>query len=430
MKISPARVAAFDVLLKIEKEHTFSSVLLPAAESPLSQQDIGLCHELVLGSIRKQLYLDRVIAVLSNERRIDVEVKVALRLAIYQLRFLDRIPPHSAVNDSVALVHRGGKSSARAFVNALLRRLLREYIEIGFKDDFDRLSTETSHPLWLLKKWSEDFGLEAAQRLAAANNITPPPAFRLIDPDPGLENEVLSLAGRSEFVTGCLVAYKANRRLTELSQSGKIYFQDEASQMVASSICIRQGQRTLDVCASPGGKTSIISHASRNKGSSVFAGDISERRLRLLTETCGRNRADVRGIVQYDAQLALPFEAQAFDQVLVDAPCSGTGTIRHNPELRYFVTLDEICRSSDKQLRILLSASEMVRPGGYLIYSTCSLEREENEEVCDRFVREVVNFTLAIPSLPRRFVTSDGYARTWPDRDDMDGFFVARFRRN
>lgn len=429
MKISPARTAAFDVLLGIEKERAFSSVLLPAFEEPLSPQDRGLCHQLVLGTLRNQIYLDRLIAVLSKGRRIDIEVRIALRLAIYQLKFLDRIPAHSAVNESVNLVHRAKKSSARPFVNAILRRLLRETVELVFTDILDRTSVETSHPRWLLEKWTTDLGVEEARSLAKANNEEPQAAFRLLSTDPRSREDVLKFAHESESVPGCYLANGNEQSLVQLANENAVYFQDEGSQMVARSVQVESGHRILDVCASPGGKTGLIAQKAREKGAIVFAGDITKRRVELLSENLSRQAIAVDGIIRFDAVDRLPFDGLSFDSVLVDAPCSGTGTIRHNPELRYLIAPEDFDRFAGKQLSILISASELVRPGGQLIYSTCSLEREENEAVCERFLADVDGFLIAEPLVPRRFITTERFGRTRPDRDGMDGFFIAAFCR-
>ena len=220
------------------------------------------------------------------------------------------------------------------------------------------------------------------------------------------------------------------QELIELADRNRNYFQDEGSQMVAHSINVDRGHRILDVCASPGGKTGIVSHKADRSRAFVIAGDITRRRVDLLSANLKRQNASLNGLVQFDAANGLPFTAQTFDSVLVDAPCSGTGTIRHNPELPYLIDAGVFTRFSDKQLSILKSASEMVRPGGTLIYSTCSLEREENEDVCVRFLSKDRGFSLVEPRVPRPFITSDGFARTRPDRDGMDGFFIAAFRRN
>jgi 16S rRNA (cytosine967-C5)-methyltransferase len=427
MKISPSRAAAFDILMRIEKERAFSSVLLPLAEASLSPADRALCHELVLGSLRKQIYLDRLISARAPGRKLDPAVLVALRLALYQIKFLDRIPHHSAINESVELVQRAKKSSAKAFVNGVLRGLLRENTEPVYADDLDRLSVETSHPIWLLNRWIKQFGREWAIDIAAANDQQPSVSFRLLSSDPDLAAGVGEWSTPSEYVAGCYIARGPDRRSVELSAEGKIYLQDEASQLVASTIDLDSGDRFLDVCASPGGKTGLV--ARNNPHATVIAGDVTGPRIELLKQNCERQKVKIEGIVRYDAVRSLPFETGSFDQVLVDAPCSGTGTIRHNPEIRYFLNEDDLAAYADKQLAILVSASEMVRPGGSITYSTCSLEFEENEGVAGRFLDQNRDFEVRACDLSKRFITNEGFARTWPHRDNMDGFFIASFRR-
>ena len=427
MKISPSRSAAFDILMRIEMDKAFSSVLLPFAEESLSPADRSLCHELVLGTLRNQIYLDRLISAKAPGRKLDPAVLVALRLAIYQIRFLDRIPHHSAVNESVNLVHRAKKSSAKAFVNGVLRSLIRENTEPSYADEPDRVSVETSHPQWLIDRWAAQFGRESAVLIAAANNRKPPTAFRLLSDEPGLKAEVERFARNSEYVDGCYISTGPDSRVLEMSSEGKIYLQDEASQLVASTIKLGNGDRFLDVCASPGGKTGLVSR--NNTAASVIAGDVTGSRIELLKQNCERQGISVGGIVRYDAARRLPFEMGSFNQVMVDAPCSGTGTIRHNPEIRYFLREVDLSTFAEKQLAILISASEMVRPGGFITYSTCSLEFEENECVAGRFLEQSRSFEVQPTLLAKKFVTKEGFARTWPHRDNMDGFFIARFRR-
>jgi 16S rRNA (cytosine967-C5)-methyltransferase len=428
MKVAPARAAAFDVLYQIDVNRALSSVLLPAAEASLSKQDKALCHEIVLGTLRRQLYLDRVIAALTKGKSIDPEVRIALRLALYQIKFLDRIPAHTAVNESVNLVARARKSSAKAFVNGVLRSFLRGQPEISFYDDIERLSVETSHPRWLIEKWAADHGVEKAGALARSNNQPPQAAFRFTGTI--REIEPAMSARQSDYVRGCFIADPSAGSLSDLANEGLVYMQDEASQMVASLINVGEGESLLDVCSSPGGKMAIIAeNASANAGA-LIAGDITQRRVRLLKDTLARRNTSVTGIVRYDAARTLPFEPGFFDHVFVDAPCSGTGTIRHNPEIRYFVEPDSFAAFSNKQLEILVSASQVLRPGGSLIYSTCSIEPEENEGVIERFLASNDGFSPEKSRVPERFLTAAGFGRTWPDRDNMDGFFVAELRRN
>ncbi|MFN0278417.1 MAG: 16S rRNA (cytosine(967)-C(5))-methyltransferase RsmB [Pyrinomonadaceae bacterium] len=423
MKISPARVGAFNVLLRIETERAFSSILLPLYEKNLSSSDRSLCHELTLGTLRRQIYLDRLIDFCSSEKKLDAAVRVALRLGVYQLLFLDKIPEYSAVSESVNLVQLSKKTSAKGFVNAVLRRIAKEKPEPVSSDEIDRISVETSHPRWLVEKWIGDFGFEETVRLAAANNQISSHAFRLIDKDFQFD------ARRSEFVDGCYLTARIGNDLILAAERGEIYFQDEGSQMTAASVQVSKNGSVLDVCAAPGGKTGMI--ALRNKADLKLcvAGDLHWKRVVNLSDNCRKQGVEEVKVVQYNAENPLPFADESFVSVLVDAPCSGTGTIRHNPEIRYSLTPTDIAELPLKQLRIIANASKMVMRGGSLIYSTCSLETEENESIGEKFLNENTDFRIVEPNVPERFITDKGFARTFPDRDNMDGFFIAEFRR-
>ena len=424
MSISPARVAAFDILLRIERERAFSSVLLPLFEERLSPVDRSLCHELVLGSLRRQMKLDATIDALAGKRKMDTEVRVALRIGIFQLQHLDRVPPRAAINESVDLVKRARKTSASGFVNAILRRATRESIDPTYVDELDRISIETSHPRWLIERWTDRMGIVEAQELAASNDQSPKLAFRVLRDDPELD-AFLGSAHPSSAVAGCYLLERSSPSVRQLAGENRIYIQDEASQMVAHAITPPPGGGFLDVCAAPGGKTGLFT--ALNTPALAVAGDLHSARVRLLSDNCQRQGVEVQ-IVQDDAS-KLPFAPGSFDTVLVDAPCTGTGTIRHNPEIRYFLQPHDIDELSSKQRAILTEASKAVRTGGTLLYSTCSLELEEGELVAKTFLLEHPDFESIPPEVPQRFLTNDGFARTWPHRDDMDGFFIAAFRR-
>lgn len=424
MKISPARVAAFDILKRIETERAFSSVLLPEYEASLSPKDRSLCHQLTLGVLRKQIYLDRIIDHFAGGKKIDVAVRVILRLGLFQLNFLDKVPDHSAVDESVNLVQQAKKSSAKGFVNAILRRSLREPFLSEYSDDIDRLSVETSHPRWLIEKWIAQFGAENAGAIAAANNQQPKMAFRLTAKSPqGLKFEGVQ---RSEIVESAFVVNRLTPEIADAAARGDIYFQDEGSQLVAQAVELPDGASFLDVCSAPGSKVSQIATRAKDL---IVAGDLYEKRVRFLKENCANQGADNVRIVQYDAEFALPFADESFDVVLVDAPCSGTGTIRHNPEIRYALAPGDFDELSRKQRRIMANASKLVKKGGSLIYSTCSLEIEENEAVAEDVLSGNGDFEKVRPSVPERFLRNDRYARTMPHRDEVDGFFIAAFNR-
>jgi len=419
MKISPARVAAFQILTRIETEKAFSSALLPVYEENLEVKDRGLCHEITLGVLRKQIYLDRIIENLTNGKKLDTAIKIILRIALYQLNFLDKIPAHAAINDAVNLTQKAKKTSAKGFVNAVLRKFTREKIELEFNDEIEKISVETSHPRWLIEKWTKDFGLEETANLAESNNETPRMSFRF--------TAKTTEAIKKSFENKNLENEKSYLR--ELAENGKIYFQDEGSQIVGSSVDLKEGESFLDVCAAPGSKTTQIRNSKFKIQSLNVAGDLHWQRVKILQENCLRQGVKNVDVLQYDAENSLPFADESFDVVLLDAPCSGTGTIRHNPEIRYFLEEKDFAELSRKQLAILENASKLVKCGGRIIYSTCSLEKEENEAVIDEFLSRNANFRRSKPFVDERFLTQNGFARTFPQRDHMDGFFIAMFEK-
>ena len=427
MKISPARRAALEILNRMDDDRAFSSVLLPRFEEALDDNDRGLCHELVLGVLRRRMYLDRVIEHYAGPKKLDTAVRNALRLGAYQIIFLDKVPTYSAINESVNLVQAARKTSAKGLVNAVLRRVSEKVPTLEFEDDVERISVETSHPRWLIEKWVDDFGQADAAVIAAANNTIPRVAFRRSSSEPTSD---LSAYQSGAIVDGAYIASSIDAPLRRLADDNKIYFHDEASQLVASVVLRTEGKRILDVCAAPGGKTTLIAgNVGHISGGLIVAGDLHDSRVELLRSTCVRQGVGFVQVLRYNAEVSLPFADESFDTVLVDAPCSGTGTIRHNPEIRYFLDPTDFDALAAKQRTILKNASKLVRAGGSLIYSTCSIQPEENESVAAGFMQESPGFISRKPDVPDRLVTSDGFARTFPDRDGTDGFFIAEFQR-
>ena len=433
--VSPARLAAFQILRRVD-EGAYASILLASQAEDLKPVDRALCHELVMGVLRRRLWLDRLIEHYSSRTvgSLDQGVAISLRLGLYQLRFLTRVPAAAAVNESVKLVRYARLRSAEGFVNAVLRRAAREpdVDPAANATGVSRIAIETSHPEWLIQRWIDAFGADEAEAFAAANNLAPPVAFRIVHS--ANESDVLErLRDAGATVTPSRIATGASRvtnggsLLHELSQSGHIYIQDEASQLVPQILDAQLGQRVLDVCSAPGGKTTQIAGASEDLR--VIAGDLHEHRLRTVRAAAGLQRIQNIHCVVLNAERPLPFPEASFDRVLVDAPCSGTGTLRHNPEIRWRISAESIRVLGSGQIRILLNASQMVRPGGRLVYSTCSVEPEENEAVISAFLSNEDSFAPIELSGNPDLVTPEGYIRTWPHRDDTDGFFIAAFER-
>jgi len=292
MKISPARLASFEILDKIEKEKAFSSVLLPLYEEKLEARDRALCHRLTLGVLRKKIYLDRVVQSFSKTKiaKLDVEVLNALRLGLYQLLLLDKIPDFSAINESVNLVQLAKKTSAKGFVNAVLRRATREKPELKFADEAERVSVETSHPRWLIENWIRQFGFAETEKLANANNETPPLVFRLTAKSDEKTVEILQKLDvdltASEIAAGAWRVRKANEMLFAYSNEGKIYFQEESSQLVAETVNLQPDESFLDVCAAPGSKATYVARqkVKGKRQNFLVAGDLYEHRLRFLKQ--------------------------------------------------------------------------------------------------------------------------------------------------
>ena len=418
MPVSPARRAAFEILRRVEEESAYSSALLAAAGDELNPKDRGLAHELVLGSLRRQLWLDRTIEHFAARRieKLDLPVVLALRMGLYQLRFLSRIPPSAAVNESVNLVRAAKLKSAASFANAVLRQATREpeYDPAARIDDpIEKLTIETSHPRWLVERWIAQFGFDETASIARANNKAARLVFRFTAKaesrkrSSGILEELRALGAElqpSSIVSDawCAAVGKddeedadGDRRtalepatlLRRLSEDGFIYFQDEGSQLVALMIGGQPGDRILDVCAAPGSKSTLI--AALAPKATIIAGDLYEHRARTIKQFADQQEAGNIQTIVHDARRELPFTNGLFDRVLVDAPCSGTGTLRHNPEIRWRLKSSDIAELAAKQHSILRNAAAMVRGGGVLIYSTCSLETEENEAVVAHFCADL-----------------------------------------
>jgi 16S rRNA (cytosine967-C5)-methyltransferase len=440
--VSRARAAAFDILLRVEQEASFASELLhSAAYELISTADHGLTTELVMGVLRWRSRLDAEIAVSSAQsmRRLDLEVLIALRLGLYQLRWLNRIPARAAINESVELVKRARKRSAAPFVNALLRKLSK-VVEPPAKEyvSSDALAQAFAHPLWLVDRWAKEYGLAAARRICQYDQTVPVTAIRRYDH--AAEN-ALQKEGIIVDPGGLLAAARRIRSgdvtTTQAFAQGEIVIQDEASQLVAT--LVSKGLRILDCCAAPGGKTMAI--AQRNSQAQIVAMDLHPHRARLLRRLVRACSSQPRGtnvfVVAADAG-QLPF-AGKFDRVLADVPCSGTGTLTRNPEIKWRLKPEDIDDLQRRQLAILRGAMNSVDAGGRVIYSTCSLEREENEHVVEQALTEDNSVRLLDCRIELERLKAEGelvwsdaasltrgpYLRTLPGVHPCDGFFAA-----
>ena len=399
-------------------------LLEPAlALARLSPADRGLCQELVYGIVRWQAALDWLVALKTGGRDQKPALQNLLRLGLYQIFWLDRIPDHAAVHETVELAKHGGLGPQAGFINAVLRGFLREASET--KDLLADLkiadpATGHSHPQWLVKKWQQRFGEERTRQLLEWNN-TPPNTFARVNTlktDAGkllerwrAENVEYDFVRRDWLVENLIFELKSHPPLPSLAsfRAGWFYIQDPGTLLAPRELGAQPGETILDLCAAPGGKTTFIAQLMRNEGK-IVACDISEERLKLIRENCAR-----LGVTCVEPVLFSTFNLHpsTFDRILVDAPCSNTGVMRRRVDLRWRISSQEISRLQKTQLDLLKLAATKLKPGGVLVYSTCSLEPEENSEVVKEFLRNHNNFKL------------EGERKLRPYVDNVDGAYVA-----
>lgn len=381
MPISPARNAAFAILLRVSKEDAYAAELLHASQyANLAPADHGLATELVMGVLRWQSVLDEKIAAHSSQaiHKLDLEVLISLRLGVYQIDFLERVPVRAAIHESVELVKQARKRSAAGFVNAVLRKAAQQPAKpglaaIGNASTSRELAALSAHPEWMVDRWINTYGIESTRQICAFDQRPPQTAIRLADP--AAEAELITEGiefGPGELLTSARRVLSGDVTRTKAFRAGQVPIQDEASQLVA--LMVGKGERILDCCAAPGGKTRVL--AEENPRATILAVELHPHRARLL-----RRLAPNPNIKVLCADSTkLPFTAQ-FDRILVDAPCSGTGTLARNPEIKWRLKPEDLSNLAGRQLAILQSAMQRLCPGGRLLYSTCSLEPEENQEV-------------------------------------------------
>jgi len=455
MPVSPARRIAYDVLRRVEAEGAYASdVLHEALDWSVKPADAALTTEIALGVLRWRRLLDFLLEgrLKKTVARLDLAVALALRMGLYQLRFLQKIPARAAVNESVELVKIAGKSSAASLVNAVLRKAATEAWEATEKflpanlPEAERLAILHSHPTWMVGRWIARLGKPRTIALLEANNQKARLTCTLNAPDrrelilseletAGLHVEPGFLLKNAFSVSGGSPARTAAFR------DGLISIQDEASQTVPSLLAVQAGDRVLDLCAAPGGKTPPLARAA-GTGGMVIAADRHGHRLAAMRAQFERIGVQGVQLVELNAEERLPFR-EKFNGILIDAPCSGTGTLARHPEIRWRLRAEQLREFHQLQVRLVRNAIANLAPCGQLVYSTCSMEPEENEEVVaeaqsdDRSIRRVAAKALAERLQPylakesgaEALFIRDGYFRTSPSEQGTDGFFAAVLER-
>lgn len=452
-----ARDTALHVLTEVEQEGAYSNLLLNSAlqKSGLAGPEAGLATELVYGTISRKntidYYLDQFVA--KGVAKLQPWVRNLLRLSFYQIYYLDRIPPHAAVNEAVNIAKRKGHQGISGMVNGVLRNVLRRKEELKLPADLPparRIALEHSHPEWLVARWIDQYGEETAEAICRANNESPPVSVRVnqtrISRDQLLkllEEQGPRVAASRVSPDGIIVLSGGNMALTEWYEDGLLSIQDESSMLVAEAVKPEAGMRVLDCCAAPGGKTCHMAERMNGSGE-VFANDIHPHKVKLIADQASRlGLGNVQALAGDAMELDKRYAPESFDRILLDAPCSGLGVIRRKPDLKWAKTPEDIAEITSIQRDLLDRVSPLLKPGGVLVYSTCTIEPRENEEMVRQFLDRHPDFEPA-PEMAewQRLVPESGPdnresgmtpgaigLQILPQHYHSDGFYIARLTK-
>jgi 16S rRNA (cytosine967-C5)-methyltransferase len=438
--IAPARIAAYETVLAVAAGRAdLPSALARARNRLQDERDRALAGEIATGTLRWQAAFDHIVEQFSGRpsAKLDAEILAILRISIFQLLYLDRVPASAVVDDAVEMTRKAGKKSASGFVNALLRRVSRERTTLPLPQEppIELLSVTLSHPRWLAERWLARHGRADAEAWARFDNAPAPLTLRANTLRTTRDALIAALADAgvqaepARFAAQGIIVTSGNPLLTPLAHTGLFVVQDEASQLVGAVVGAAPGERILDACASPGGKTTQMAAAMGDTGT-IVAADVRGRRLDLLARTVAESGASRVHVVQANARAAPAF-GPVFDAVLVDAPCSGLGILRRDPDIRWRRAESDLPQLAAAQREMLAQLAAVVRPAGRLVYSTCSSEPEENEAVVDAFLADHPQFRRAAPDLFASrpdlagLLDPSGALKTLPFRDGLEAFYAA-----
>ena len=444
-KKTPVRQLALDCLSQLQPDHT---VIVPVINQTIQRNhlipaDRGLLNELVYGTIRWRKQLDWVLRHFVAEGfQLNQQVRDILRLGTYQLLHLNKIPPHAAVYETVELAKPQRKTVR--FINAVLRNVQREADNLQYpsleSQPAQHISIAQSYPLWLVKRWIEQHGLEWTLAFCQASNQVAPLSVRVNTLRTNHTNLIESLTADRASVEesrispdGLLLTDSSSLRSLKAYHDGWFYVQDESAMLVAHLLQPQPGEKVVDLCAAPGGKTTHIAQLMGNSGE-ILAVDLAKRKTRRITENCQRlgiTNVQTQILTEDNNNLSARFTDA--DRVLVDVPCSGFGTLRRHPDIRWKKSLVQLDQLATLQLQLLTDASRYVKPGGVLVYSTCSIDPGENEHVIHQFLKTHPHFITEhakafLPHVPATAITSEGFLQTFPHEHGVDGAFAARLK--
>ncbi|MHA6258656.1 16S rRNA (cytosine(967)-C(5))-methyltransferase RsmB [Sporosarcina sp. CAU 1771] len=435
------RDAALSILMEINNNQAYSNLLLHRTieKYGIEAKDRGLLTELTYGTLQHRMALDYYLEPFVRGK-LDGWVRELLRLSLYQIVYLTKIPPHAVVHEAVEIAKRRGHKRIAPTVNGILRSVLRKGVRSieEIEGSMERLAIETSHPEWLIERWIKLYGEDEATVMAHENNNPPLMTLRVNQTKTTIDKAIQSLESeeievtRGEVIEECIVAGRGNPSNTAAFKQGLITIQDESSMLPVTALDVKPGMRVLDMCAAPGGKTTHIAEKMNDEGE-VMAHDIHEHKLKLIEANAARlglssitaKSGDSRNLVEL-------YGKASFDRILVDAPCSGLGVIRRKPEIKYVKTEADFDGLVKIQNELLDVAKELIKPDGIIVYSTCTVEYAENQGVVKSFLERHTDIeTISIPHLAgkEKLHVEDNMLQVLPQHFGSDGFFVTAFQK-
>ncbi|EIA20433.1 16S rRNA (cytosine(967)-C(5))-methyltransferase RsmB [Listeria fleischmannii] len=434
------REIALELILKVEKQGSYSHLLINDAlkKQDLNAADRGLLTELVYGTIQRKITLDFYLEPFLKKEPEDW-VQNLLRLSVYQLAFLDKIPEHAILHEAGEIARKRGHEGVTKFVNGVLRNIIRSGFPAfnDISDDVLRLSIEASLPEWLAERLIDQYGYRQALELGEAFLVPPNQTVRVNTTETNPKSLVKEFADQgiaskvSETIPWALEIEKGSIANTNAFKTGKCTIQDESSMVVAYALELKDDLDVLDACAAPGGKTTLIAEKMNGTGS-VMALDIHAHKTKLVEQAARRlNLLNIRTLALDARKATTEFEEKSFDRVLVDAPCSGFGVLKRKPDIKYSKKPEDITRLSEIQLAILDEVSQLVKENGILVYSTCTIDEMENAEVVQKFLNSHPEFEMLSVSVPKTLehLKTGNDLQILPTDFGSDGFYVASFKR-
>ncbi|GKV67750.1 ribosomal RNA small subunit methyltransferase B [Sporosarcina sp. NCCP-2716] len=430
------RDAALSILLEVSRNQAYSNLLLTRTIDTygIKSQDKGLLTTLAYGTLQHRLTLDYYLEPFIKGK-LDDWVRELLRLSLYQIVYLTKIPPHAAVNEAVEIAKRRGHKGTASLVNGVLRSVLRQGVRSIEEetDEIKKIALETSHPEWLIRRWIDQYGMIDTREMAIANNIPPINTARVNTVQTSVEKALHQLKSEGakveigKVVPEAIYCHSGNIASTYTYTKGWLTVQDESSMLPVYALDVQPGMKVLDMCAAPGGKTTQIAEHLADTGE-VHAHDLHDHKLALIEENADRLGLKSIWTSSGDSrELGDEYEPETFDRILVDAPCSGLGVIRRKPEIKYNKTEADVESLSEIQAQLLETAWTLVKPGGKIVYSTCTVDKTENDGVVLNFLEKHPEAVKEVPEFFREagLSTPNGMLQVLPQHFGSDGFFAA-----